>query len=230
MVSGSLMESPLPTGAMYDGGISPALGKNCYLSAMTLRVRLLAKGPGWSAADVLCTAGPTDRPFEERHAEVCVAVVLSGTFQYRTQEGRATMAPGALMLGNAGACFECGHEYGVGDRCLSFHFESGWFADIAASMRGMRRAAFLVPRLPPSESLVRLVAVAEAAGADALALEEVALRIAGGAALAQEGASLRPGRMRDEKRVSEAIRLIEGELEERMTLAALARAVAMSPY
>src|SRR5215469_2963034 len=32
--------------------------------------------------------------------------------------GRATLVPGALMLGNPGACFECGHDHGVGDRCL----------------------------------------------------------------------------------------------------------------
>src|SRR2546430_5544229 len=29
------------------------------------------------------------------------------------------MTPGSLLLGNAGQCFECGHEHGLGDRCLS---------------------------------------------------------------------------------------------------------------
>jgi hypothetical protein len=92
---------------------------------MTLSAHVLAEGPGWSVADVLCTAGPEDRPFEEQHEQVCVAAVVSGTFQYRTRQGRVTLAPGALMLGNAGACFECSHEHGVGDRCLAmspYHF------------------------------------------------------------------------------------------------------------
>jgi AraC family transcriptional regulator len=207
-----------------------ALGKNCYLSAMALSAHLLEEGPGWSVSDVLCTASRDDRPFEEQHEQVCVAAVVSGTFQYRTELGRATLVPGALMLGNAGACFECGHEHGVGDRCLSFHFESGWFGDIAASMRGVRRTDFSVPRIPPSGALVRLVAAAETATGDPLALEEIALRIAGAATLAKEGVSVRPASVRDEKRVSEAIRLLEGDSEKPITLASLARAVAMSPY
>jgi AraC family transcriptional regulator len=132
---------------------------------MTLSAHMVAEGPGWSIADVVCTAGPLDRPFEERHADVCVAVVVSGTFQYRNQQAKVTFAPGALLLGNVGTCFECSHEHGVGDRCLSFHFEPGWFDNIVASMR-----------------------------------------------------------------ISDAIRLIEGKSDEPITLAGLARAVAMSPY
>src|SRR5262245_262410 len=84
--------------------------------------RLLASGPGWSASDVICTAGRHDRPYEERHASISIAAVTAGTFQYRTDGGSAVLAPGSLLLGNAGACFECGHEHGTGDRCLAFGF------------------------------------------------------------------------------------------------------------
>jgi hypothetical protein len=45
--------------------------------------RLLARGKGWSVADVVCTAGPGDRPFEEQHSGVSIGMVLEGTFQYR---------------------------------------------------------------------------------------------------------------------------------------------------
>ena len=102
-------------------------------------MRLLASGPGWRVEDVTCSAGPQDRPFEEQHDLVCVAAVTRGTFQYRTPNGRATLVPGALMLGNPGACFECGHEHGVGDRCLSFHFDPEFFEEIVASVPGTRR-------------------------------------------------------------------------------------------
>ena len=50
--------------------------------------------------------------------------------------------PGALMLGNPGACFECGHEHGVGDRCLSFHFDPGFFEEIVASVPRARGMTF----------------------------------------------------------------------------------------
>jgi len=111
----------------------------------------------------MCTAGPQDRPFEERHETVCVAAVTRGTFQYRTAQGRATLAPGALLLGNSGAHFECGHEHGVGDRCLSFAFDPVYFEEVVASAPGARRPTFMMPRVPPSERLLPLIAAAEAA-------------------------------------------------------------------
>src|SRR5262247_819042 len=83
---------------------------------MTPNSHLLASGPGWSVRDIVCTAGPHDRPFEERHDSVCIAAVMQGTFQYRSTHGAAVLAPGAVLLGNEGACFECGHEPGTGDR------------------------------------------------------------------------------------------------------------------
>src|SRR6185436_6442988 len=71
----------------------------------------LARGDGWSVDDVICTSGPEDRPFEERHSRVSIAVVAAGTFQYRSTNGRATLTPGSILLGSAGQCFECGHDH-----------------------------------------------------------------------------------------------------------------------
>ena len=82
--------------------------------------RILAQGDGWSVSDVICTAGPHDRAFEEQHSRMCIAIVTAGSFQYRSNVGCELMTPGSLLLGNAGQYFECGHEHGVGDRCLSF--------------------------------------------------------------------------------------------------------------
>jgi len=197
---------------------------------MAITSRLLASGRGWTVQDVVCTAGPDDRAFEERHDSICIAAVTHGTFQYRTSHGTATLAPGALLLGNAGACFECGHEHGVGDRCLSFHFTPDYFEDVVAAVGGAR-SAFTVPRLAPSASLVPLIAAAELAQGDAAELEELAVRIAGAAVarLAPTTRAATPSR-RDERRVSEAVRRIEAKPQAPMTLAALARGVAMSPY
>jgi AraC family transcriptional regulator len=78
--------------------------------------RLLARGDRWTVKDVVCTSGPGDRSFEEQHSQVSIAIVVAGTFQYRSTTGRALMTPGSLLLGNAGHCFECGHEHGRGDR------------------------------------------------------------------------------------------------------------------
>jgi AraC family transcriptional regulator len=196
---------------------------------MSLSMHLLASGPGWRVEDVICSAGPRDRPFEEQHHLVCVAAVMRGTFQYRTPDGRATLVPGALMLGNPGACFQCGHQHGVGDRCLSFHFDPEFFEEIVASVPRAQRLTFTMPRLSPSERLLPVILAAETAD-DGLGFEEAALRVAAAAVTLESGASEAVGNPRQERRVAEILRRMEAEPEEPAALAQLARDAAMSPY
>ena len=118
--------------------------------------RLLAHGDGWSVSDVICSAGPHDRPFEERHLHVCIAIVAAGSFQYRSSAGREMLTPGSLFLGNAGEYFECGHEHGIGDRCISFSYQPQYFEDLAAET-GMRRMCFSTLRVPPVRELSLVV-------------------------------------------------------------------------
>ena len=197
-----------------------------------MSMHLLASGSGWRVEDVVCFAGPHERPFEEQHNLVCVAAVTRGTFEYRTADGRATLVPGALMLGNPGACFECGHEHGVGDRCLSFHFDPGFFEEIVASVSRARRMTFTIPRLSPSEALLPVISAAEVADDD-LGFEEAALRVAAVAVTVESGAGGAGEAVRNprhESRVTEALRRIEAEPEEPVTLRQLAHDAAMSPY
>jgi AraC family transcriptional regulator len=121
--------------------------------------RVLACGDGWSVSDVICVAGPHDDPFEERHSDVCIAMVLEGSFQYESSAGRELMTPGSLLLGNAGQYFECGHEHGVGDRCISFAYEPRYFEGLAIESALRNRAPrFSSLRVPPLRELSRLVA------------------------------------------------------------------------
>jgi AraC family transcriptional regulator len=193
---------------------------------------LLASGPGWRVSDIVCTSGPRDRPFEERHDAVCIAAVTQGTFQYRSTVGAAVLAPGAILLGNEGYCFECGHEHGTGDRCLAFHFAPDHLEAIVAEVPGARRTLFAVSHLPPLPPLMPLIAAAETArdGGDGAELEELALRFAGAVATAFAGiktAPRRPSRS-DERRVTTALRRIEAEAHEPLALIDLAREAAMS--
>ncbi|QGZ54987.1 helix-turn-helix domain-containing protein [Paraburkholderia acidiphila] len=142
--------------------------------------RPLAAGAGWSVDDVVCTLGPGDRPYEERHTSACLAIVAAGVFGYRSGNARALMTPGALMLGVAGACFECGHRHAAGDRCLSFHYDPAWLDEQAAAAGlapGARR--WRAARVPPLRALAPVVAHA---CADALAQERANALGRGGAA------------------------------------------------
>jgi AraC family transcriptional regulator len=89
----------------------------------------LAFGDGWTVSDVVCDAGPMDKPFEEQHSKTSIAVVVSGTFEYRSP-GCELMTPGSLLLGNEGDYFRCGHYYGRGDRCVAFSYNPEFFERI----------------------------------------------------------------------------------------------------
>jgi AraC-like DNA-binding protein len=207
---------------------------------MSINASVVASGNGWCVEDVRCTYGPRDPPFEERHNGVSIAVVTGGTFTYRTTQGRAVLAPGAVLLGNHGQCFECGHEHGAGDRCLAFHIAPEIVESVVSQLPGTRQLKFAVPSLPPVPGLIPVVAAAAAArrGCAAVSFEELVFDVIArvGAVLADSGSSARlmqrlpdPSR-RDQRRVTEALRRIEAESERALSLRELAADAAMSPY
>lgn len=199
---------------------------------MTATAHLLASGPGWRVREIVCTAGPDDPAFEERHESCCIALVTHGSFGYRSPLGAALLAPGAILLGNQGDCFECRHEHAAGDRCIAFHFEPEQLEDIAAAVPGTRRLAFGCSHLPPSRALEALVAEAQAAPADTGAYEEIAIRLAGAVYATLTERSFLPLELcaHDERRITRALRRIEAESDQPLSLAQLALEAAMSRY
>ncbi|CAD5299833.1 AraC-like DNA-binding protein [Bosea sp. 62] len=199
---------------------------------MTATAHLLASGPGWRVSDIVCTAGPDDRAFEEAHPQHCIAIVRSGSFRYRSTQGSAVLAPGSLLLGNRGACFECGHEHAAGDRCLAFQFEPAWLEGIVAAVPGARQIGFAQAHLSALAPLAGVVAEAEIAADEPERLEETALRLAGAVASVLSGA--KPGiatpSARDQRRITRALRHIEAHSEDALSIDELAWQAAMSPY
>ena len=197
--------------------------------------RMIARGDGWTVADVICTSGPQDRPFEEQHSHVSLAIVAAGSFQYRSPLGRALMMPGSMMLGNAGHCFECGHEHGAGDRCVSFWFSVDYFERLAADA-GLRggRACFTIARLPPVRAMSPLVARACAGVVTPTNApwEELAVELAVRALQVVSG--IPPGPVSSprgaEARVTDAVRRIETQPDSAQTLGSLARDASLSPF
>lgn len=198
-----------------------------------MNARTVAAGKGWRADDIVCTAVRGARPFEEAHGDFCVAVVTAGTFGYRTTQGAALLAPGTLLLGNAGSGFECGHDHSNGDRCLSFHFSGDLLEQVLAHVPGASRRGFTAPNVPALPKLGRLLAEAEAARDDGetAEIEEIGLRLAGAALALDAGdAPARPPRRLDVRRVSEAVRLIERDPARPIDLGTLASGAATSPF
>ena len=194
--------------------------------------RVLAAGAAWRVLDVVCTSGPRDRPFEERHPDVAVAIVAAGSFEYRSADGRQLMTPGSLLLGNPDQDFECAHDHAAGDRCLSFHFAPACFERLAADAGVSPR--FPANRLPPLRARSPFVARALAAlgGGSQLPWEELAVHLATRTARLAAGLSpdRRPPTPSAVARVSRAVRRIERHPDGDLTLAGLSRQAGLSPY
>jgi AraC-like DNA-binding protein len=197
--------------------------------------RIVARGNGWTVADVICTSGPADRPFEEQHTHYAIAIVVAGTFQYRSPMGEGVMTPGGLMLGNPGQCYECGHEHGRGDRCVAFWYSPDYFERLAADV-GARGAhvGFRVPRLPALRRLSPLIASAAngVMGSRDVAWEELAINLLARAAGlgTTAGAGHQAVLPYAVARVTHTVRAIERHPDARLPLTRLARNAGLSPY
>jgi AraC-like DNA-binding protein len=199
--------------------------------------RVIARGPGWTVSDVVCTSGPRDRAFEEQHTGFSIAIVAAGTFQYRSTKGQELMTPGSLLLGNPGQRFECGHEHAEGDRCLSFYYAPDYFENLAADC-GLRagRPALQALRLPPAREFSRLTVQGCSALANQLDSESTdweglgiclaaqAMRLAGNVGSRATSAPSSLGR------VTRVIRSIEQRFDTTLDLRSLSQQAGLSPY
>lgn len=201
-------------------------------NAQTISLRILAEGPGWRVADVLCTSGPQDRAFEERHDRVSISLVTAGTFQYRSGNERAMMTPGSLLLGNPRQAFECGHEHGEGDRCISFQYQPEVFEEIAVDAGGAKRFDLL--RMPPVRELSALTsqAVAGLGRTDEASWEELSVALAARTAQMAAESSISHGELPAGAlaRVTRIVRRMDHEMAAPHRLETLARESRLSPF
>ena len=194
---------------------------------------VLARGEGWSVADVVCTSGPADRVFEEQHTYYSIAIVLTGTFQYRSPAGHALMTPGSLMLGSPGQCFECGHEHAEGDRCVSFWYSPEYFERLAADAGLANPNAFVIPRIPPVRTLAPVVVAAAAKMMDATHApwDEIGVELAAGAVALANGMTVRHrSPVNAEARVTRVLRSLDQSPQASFTLDQMAQEAGLSPY
>ncbi len=180
-------------------------------TASALVARPLRQGQGWSIGEYLCTAGPDDRPFEERREEFSIAAVIEGTFTYRADTGTAVMHPGAFLFGNSATCYE-----------------------VAASIAGSGRFRFPAPMLPITPKLLPWLVRIEArtALAERLEMDESAPRFMEAVIGAVSGTTPLPvcASARDARRVGDALRYIELHAADALDLETLAGVAIMSKY
>jgi AraC-like DNA-binding protein len=137
------------------------------------------------------------------------------------------------MLGDAGQRFECGHEHGRGDRCISFQYEADHFERLAVEA-GAGKRGFPVSRVPLLRETASLLALACSGleGTAAVSWEELGVRLAVSAAHLARGLTPDSGQVppNAEARVTEIVRGIERQPDESLTLAVMAARARLSPY
>src|SRR5690606_264169 len=111
-------------------------------------VEALVALPGLSVRRHVCDPGPRDRPFDEEHGALSLAVVPRGAFTYRCRRRAQAVVPGSVLLGAPGEAFRCPHERGRGDVCLSFTFAPELLAPIQAA-HAAPGPVWAAPALPP---------------------------------------------------------------------------------
>jgi len=191
---------------------------------------ILAAGDGWRVVDIVCTSGPRDHPFEERQRTASISLVRSGIFAYRSEGGVSLLSAGSWLLVNAEQTFECSHQHGEGDRCLSFQFEPELFERLAHDA-GAARTRFAHHRLPPLRRLAALTARAEAAGQRDDSFEEIALELAGAVIpVAGETRAYASPKNADPGRIAPVLRRLEADFEAPHSLSELACSAGLSRY
>ena len=154
------------------------------------------------------------------------------------------MTPGSLFLGNATQHFECSHEHGTSDRCISFSYQAPYFealvAEAAVRSRGPR---FQRLRVPPARELSALIARAVALAANGTKRpcgehrpansdwEGIGVELATGAlSLANRFPLNQESSPAAEARVTRIVRMIEAHPEAEHSLSALAQEARVSRY
>jgi AraC family transcriptional regulator len=180
-----------------------------------------------------CSAGPTDRPYEEEHTGVSLGLVVAGAFRYRTPRGTASLGPGAILLGNAGERYVCSHELGCGDLCIGFSLRPD-VPDAVASQLGVSRASFTRVAAPPMPALagVWARAIAAARGAPhAPSPEEAAYEMLAAVLTAQsDRARAAALTARDEQRAADAMRWLDEHATDAVSLDDAAGAVGVGAF
>jgi AraC family transcriptional regulator len=230
----------LPSSVTFNRDLlSVALARKAQAGSPGAEGRLVASGEGWRVLDLVCTYGPSDRPFEEHFRATSISLVLAGNFVYRSEHGSSLMSSGALLVGNAGHAFECSHKHGDGDRCLSFQFDQDLFERVAHDLGAAPKLN--IDRLPPLRVLAPLSARAWMAAATAGrtrvsdrlpdSMEEIALELAGAVIRIAGGPTqIATNGGRDASRIARVLHRLEAARAEPAALADLASAAGLSRY
>ncbi|MFY2558498.1 helix-turn-helix transcriptional regulator [Corallococcus terminator] len=184
-----------------------------------------------------CRALKGARVEPEQFTHTSIALVRSGVFGFRSEQGPRLLTTGFAMLANPGQQYEISHEHAGGDRCVVFRLDEAALEELVGSPpRGAPRRYFARSVLPPSSRVEALRHLAEqqlASGGASLGLEELGLALAANVGTllgrAPKSETTRDNRAARDS-VYAALHAIELGSARELRLEELARVAGLSPY
>jgi AraC family transcriptional regulator len=201
----------------------------------SLLFRRLAHASSAALFDACCTLGPGDAPYLERHDGWAISIVRRGEFLYRASDERRPRAlrSGWMLLGRAGAEYECAHERAGGDDCTVLTLRGELLEDVARNVGAPGPLLPMSVAPPVAEVAARMHLAWRAIDAgESIDVDALAVEVAGALLRALHGrtAPEPAARTADLDRVRAAMAMLDDRCDERWSLGTVARAVGSSPF
>jgi len=173
-----------------------------------------------------CAADPSGPAAEWTYGDAAIGFVMSGWFEYASEDQTTLAAPGSIILGNAGEAFSVRHIDTLGNRRLVVTFKRDLLEEVA-NEAGVS-ARFDAIALPPSQAATRMFAYIRALSKRGS--EDIRYQLAHAALTAQQPRPHENISARDRSRVQRAVGHIEANFEDACSLQALADVAGLSRF
>jgi AraC family transcriptional regulator len=186
--------------------------------------------PLFSVREETCAPRALHLAREKRYRQGSLGVVVSGSFEYRSENGAATAVPGTVILGNSGEHFSCHARNEIGNRREVVYFRADFLRDVADAC-GLPAPRFRVPAVPPGRFSAGLFGALRRLALKTGDGEEAAYEIAE-AALQVNRSAFAPVAVspRNQQRILSIVRHLETHFGEPWSLTSLAALARLSPY
>jgi AraC family transcriptional regulator len=173
-----------------------------------------------------CAADPSGPAAQWIYDEAAIGFVVSGWFEYASEDHSVLAAPGAVILGNAGEPFSVRHVDTHGNRRLVVTLKRELIEEVARELGVEPRFGAIA--LPPGPMATRMFALMRAFRETKC--DDTLYAIAHAALTADQPLVQEPISPRDRRRVQSAVRHIETHFDEQCTLQSLADMVGLSRF
>ncbi len=182
--------------------------------------------PGRAVGEHRCSSDPAKPPPHWIYDDAAIGFVLSGWFEYASEDACVLAAPGAVILGNAGEAFSVRHFDTLGNRRMVATLRREVLEEVARDCGVAPRFGAIA--LPPGRAATRLFSLMRARSPRGC--EDIAYSLAHAALTTRKPRAPERIDAPTRYRVRVAVRHIEAHFDEPCTLQSLAALAGLSRF